>query len=145
MTRVLPHVTNSIQSVKLIYYFSSVRVIVPLYKRLTINRAIGLVEVLVYYRIWQSAIFGVILPFINTFFISLLLQVRERLHHIIGRQIRVVGGVINGIILLNHGIIRPNHGTIRLNYDYPHGPAPIYILSVSRDFRDAGKKDDCRE
>jgi hypothetical protein len=112
---------------------------------LTINRAIGLVEVLVYYRIWQSAIFGVILPFINTFFISLLLQVRERLHHIIGRQIRVVGGVINGIILLNHGIIRPNHGTIRLNYDYPHGPAPIYILSVSRDFRDAGKKDDCRE
>lgn len=51
MMRVLSHVAYSIQSIKLVYYFPSVRVIVPLYKRLTINRAVGLVEILVYCRI----------------------------------------------------------------------------------------------
>src|SRR5262245_39522651 len=99
MIRVLPHVAYSIQPIKLIYYFPSVRVIVPLYKRLTINRAVGLVEILVYCGIGQSAIFGVILTFINTLFISLHLQVRERLRHTISRQyIRVVDWVIGGII-----------------------------------------------
>jgi hypothetical protein len=113
---------------------------------LTINRAVGFVEILVYCRIGQSAIFGVVLTLINTLFISLLLQIRERLHHAISRRyISVIGGIIDGIIRLDHWIIRPNHGTIRLNYDYPHWPGPIYILSVSRDLRDAGKKDDCRE
>src|SRR5262245_37301713 len=143
----------SIRPIKLIYYFPSVRVIVPLYKRLTINGAVGLVEILVYCRVGQSAIFGVILTFINPFFISFLLQVRERPHYAISRHdIRLVDGVIDGIIRLNHGIIRPDHGIIcpnhwgiGLNHDYSHGSAPTYILGVSRDLRDAGKKDDRRK
>src|SRR5215475_15937483 len=78
--------TRGALPIKLIHYFPSVPIIVPLYKRLTINRAVGLVEILVYCRIGQSAIFGVILTFINPLFISLLLQVRERPHYAISRQ-----------------------------------------------------------
>jgi hypothetical protein len=55
--------------IKLIYYFPSVLIIVPLYERLTINRAVGLIEILVYCRIGQSTIFGVILTLITPFFI----------------------------------------------------------------------------
>src|SRR5262245_40923154 len=127
----------SIRLINLKHYLPSVSIIVPLYERLAINRAKGFVEILVHCRIGQSSIFGVILSLIKPFFITLPLQVRERLYHIIGRpQIRTVDGVfVDGVI----------NGRIWLNYDYPHRSTPMSMLRISRDVRDAWKKDNCRE
>jgi hypothetical protein len=57
---------------------------------------------------------------------------------------RIGRSTIFGVILafIVNGRI---NGRIRLNNDYPPWPAPMMMLRIGRNIRDAGKKDDRRE